>query len=134
MTAREGDAGTESLYGFIGLAGGVAELTRDAFESYSSPCWAAATLVNPTCDEQFAPIRPTRGGGWSDQQSDPMRVSDRGSLAATFGDLEVGFRVRLCRQVSSHGRGFSGSRPRCSSPSAQARPPLAEAGRRTPST
>jgi formylglycine-generating enzyme required for sulfatase activity len=91
VTARATPQGDMTHLGLIGLTGGVAEYMRDAFESYSSPCWASAPLVNPTCSEPFAPELSTRGGAW-DTQGDNLRVAERNAFPADFLSTDTGFR------------------------------------------
>lgn len=50
--------------GLLGLYGNVAEWALDSFSPLDSPCWDAATLVDPMCWEQNAPMRTIAGGAW----------------------------------------------------------------------
>ena len=90
VTARTAMADTTHL-GLIGMGGGVSEFTRDAFESYASPCWAGSSLVDPSCSEPFAPQIATRGASW-DTDGDTLLVAFRTPFAAGFGAVDTGFR------------------------------------------
>ncbi len=48
----------------FGLAGGMREWVKDAFESYDSPCWRDNALSSPECWQQEAPSRTQRGGSF----------------------------------------------------------------------
>jgi len=53
--------------GIVNLAGNVTELTRDAFESLQSVCWAINGLDDPWCNEDTNDMRffSERGGHWA---------------------------------------------------------------------
>jgi formylglycine-generating enzyme required for sulfatase activity len=69
VTASEGPQGDETPWldgvnGVVGLAGGVREWVRDAFRPFDHPCWERASVVDPECVEEDAPLRVARGGDW----------------------------------------------------------------------
>jgi formylglycine-generating enzyme required for sulfatase activity len=57
------------------LAGGVRELTLDAFHPYDAPCWRATTLRDPRCFEPEPVQVELRGGAWAEPLPDSLGVS-----------------------------------------------------------
>ncbi len=51
--------------GVIGLAGSLAEWTRDSFRPYRDSCWWQRPLRKVGCEENDAPMRSQRGGYWN---------------------------------------------------------------------
>lgn len=73
----------------VDFGGNMAEVTRDAFASFSSDCWLGAPLESPSCDGAGATNHATRGGAWNaylDQLTTSSRDPDTGL------STEVGFR------------------------------------------
>jgi formylglycine-generating enzyme required for sulfatase activity len=63
------DAGAPPLdvslgLGVVGLAGGVSEWTRDAFDALDANCWAAAPQLDPACVDAKATLHTVKGGSW----------------------------------------------------------------------
>lgn len=77
--------------GVHGLAGGVFELTRDAFAPYSSVCWKGAPQREPWCDFRGATTRSVRGGAW-DAGAVTLRSAGRLFFQQDVGIPDVGFR------------------------------------------
>ena len=48
--------------GVLDLGGNASEWGLDSFTRFDSPCWKAASLVDPICWEENAPERPVLGG------------------------------------------------------------------------
>src|SRR5207249_4724012 len=46
-----GDISTSEI---VNLAGGVSELLRDGWYAFDTNCWAAASVVDPECDDDAA--------------------------------------------------------------------------------
>lgn len=62
--------------GLLGLYGNVNEWALDSFAQLDSPCWDAATLVDPICWERNAPLRTVAGGAWKFAAGGSWRSGD----------------------------------------------------------
>ena len=51
--------------GVVGMAGGIAEWVRDAYEPYNGACWGAAPITETLCAEEGPLERSIRGGSWA---------------------------------------------------------------------
>lgn len=96
VTASEGPNGDETppldgLNGVVGLAGGVEEWVLDAYRSFDHPCWDAASLVDPVCFEEEAPLRVARGGMWLENPPNTWSGA-RFAKIAWFPAITRGFR------------------------------------------
>ncbi len=52
------------VIGIVGLGGNEREWTLDSAQSFDSPCWHGATVRDPKCYEDDAPLRGMRGDCW----------------------------------------------------------------------
>lgn len=96
VTERDGPAGDETppidgINGVAGLAGNVREWVRDAFRPFDHPCWQAASVVDPKCMEDDAPLHGTRGGSWFVDGREAW-VTARQPSGAQAHPMQVGFR------------------------------------------
>jgi formylglycine-generating enzyme required for sulfatase activity len=53
------------VLGIVGLGGNEREWELDSAQSFDSPCWHGATLHDPKCYEDDAPLRIMRGDAWN---------------------------------------------------------------------
>jgi formylglycine-generating enzyme required for sulfatase activity len=92
IASRIGNGGdvTPGL-GLVDLAGGVSELTLDAFASLSSNCWVGQSLVAPACRVEPAPSHTARGGNWSTSRQS-FFLGYRESFPSIGASPAVGFR------------------------------------------
>lgn len=77
--------------GVVGLAGSVAEFTRDMYAHFASNCWMATPVNDPACDDSLAlePEHTVRGGSWAqDTPSTDDRAVQPFHAIGTF----IGFR------------------------------------------
>jgi formylglycine-generating enzyme required for sulfatase activity len=71
----------------MAMGGNVQEWTRDSATPYTSTCWRAATLHDPTCTDDDAPTASIRGGCWmsngyesvANRNQLPVAMAARGS-------------------------------------------------------
>jgi formylglycine-generating enzyme required for sulfatase activity len=77
--------------GIVGLAGGVAEWTLDAYEDYAGPCWASAPVTGAVCWKQSAQQRAFRGGSWAAPPTILPSVVRQGAKPTASTSI-VGFR------------------------------------------
>jgi len=75
--------------GVAGLGGNVAEWMRDAFATFTTTCWSAAPLRDPSCVVDGAPEHALRGASWRDNLAGLIASNRRGWGAITSG---IGFR------------------------------------------
>jgi formylglycine-generating enzyme required for sulfatase activity len=80
------------ITGVVNLGGNVNEWTKDSLTSYASPCWRAAPLLEPTCDEDEAPLRAARGGVWSGPQTGLLATFRSALQPHKANTVELGFR------------------------------------------
>jgi len=86
VTARPGDV---TPFGALGLGGALSEWVRDTYADYTSECWAATTIADPTCASPRKD-RGFRGASWMG----PLAWSSyRVGFTFTHGTVaHVGFR------------------------------------------
>ncbi len=77
--------------GVVDLAGGLSEVTVDAFASLSSNCWTSQPLVAPACLVEPAPTHTARGGNWSTSRQS-LFLAYRSPFPTGGGSPAVGFR------------------------------------------
>jgi formylglycine-generating enzyme required for sulfatase activity len=51
--------------GVVGLAGGIGEWMRDDYAEYRDACWGDASTVDPTCVDETAALKASRGASWA---------------------------------------------------------------------
>ena len=85
------DAPTDASVGLglIGMHGGVAEWTRDAFHRLYEGCWYAATLHDPGCDDPQARLQAVGGVSWREAS---VTQDLRRSFNKTQKPNHIGFR------------------------------------------
>ena len=74
----------------VDLHANLAELTRDAFQQDEGPCWSAALVTDPRCDDPSATYRSVKGGNLVDV---PVELPQaRSAVDLRDHQAKVGFR------------------------------------------
>ena len=89
---------TSAGIGVVGLAGGVAEWTRDSLRPYGTSCWVNASVDQPECWEEEAPLRSWRGGNVTSALKSRMIV--RSGAVPAGPTVYAGFRCVYAKQPS----------------------------------
>ncbi len=78
-------AGDTTPLGVHGLGGNLSEWVLDSFYALDSPCWNAASLVDPVCWEKNPLSRTIVGTDWTSRAAVWRRVLSLGGVVTEFG-------------------------------------------------
>ena len=81
----------ETPAGLRGVNGSLAEWVVDSYLSYSTACWATASVIDPRCAAPSPSHYAIRGGAWIDDSAD-LLLTDRSGVTFDFRAAHIGFR------------------------------------------
>lgn len=93
VDAADADGGDRSVgLGVVNLGGGLQEYTQDSLRSLGTRCWAAASLVSPSCVDPSQSQHTLRGDSWAGIGYDATVRRALQTNAKESNLPEVGFR------------------------------------------